>query len=252
MDAASLNLGAMMHARHAPSANRFAYAVFTLCLPLSRLADAASPLLGINRPSLLAFYERDHGARDGTSLLPWIRALLARHGMHEADGEVVLQTMPRLFGFVFNPVSFWYCHDRDGALRAVLCEVNNTFGERHNYLVAHPDHRAIQPDDVLSARKVFHVSPFLPVRGEYRFRFIRNGVQRAVVIDYWDGSVLMLSTRLAGRDLPLASASIMQALLRCPLLTLGVVARINWQALKLIARRVPWLRKPLPPIEETT
>lgn len=252
MQAASLNLGGMMHARHAPRENRFAYAMFTLCLPLSGLADAASPLLGVNRPGLLAFHERDHGARDGSPLLPWMRALLHQHGVDEADGEIVLQTMPRLFGFVFNPVSFWYCHDREGALRAVLCEVNNTFGEHHNYLVAHADRRPIAPQDVLRARKVFHVSPFLPVRGEYRFRFSRRGGYRAVSIDCWDAGMLVLSTRLSGRDLPLGSASIVKALLRCPLLTFGVVARINWQALRLLARRIPWLRKPLPPVEETT
>lgn len=95
----------------------------------------SAPLLGIERASVFSFRNRDHGARDGSPLLPWIQTPLRAQGLAElCDGEIVLQTMPRIFGFVFNPVSFWFCHDRAGALRVVLAEVSNTFGERHNYL----------------------------------------------------------------------------------------------------------------------
>jgi DUF1365 family protein len=134
----------------------------------------------------------------------------------------------------------------------VLCEVNNTFGERHNYIVAHADGRPIGSSDSLWARKVFHVSPFFPVRGDYRFRFVRRGKFRAVAIDYYDGGQLMLTTRVAGRAQPLSEAALLAALLRFPLMTLGVVARIHWQALRLALRRVTVFRKPQPPLEETT
>lgn len=248
----ALSLGAVMHARHVPVEHRFAYSAFTLCVPLSRLRAIDLPLLRVNRPAPLALYEKDHGARDGSPLLPWIHALLARHGVDSADGEIVLQTVPRLFGYVFNPVSFWYCHDRDGKLRAVLAEVNNTFGDRHNYLVVHPDQRPIEADDVLVAQKVFHVSPFFPVQGEYRFRFTRRGSQLTVGIDYWDAGVKQLTTRLAGQDRPLTSRALLGALLRCPLLSVGVIVRIHWQALRLALRRVRFHSRPLPPAEETT
>ncbi|MDO6387447.1 DUF1365 domain-containing protein [Uliginosibacterium sp. 31-12] len=251
--APGLAFGAVMHERFAPVTNRFSYAMFTVCLPLSRLEDVASPLLGIERLRLFSFYRRDHGARDGSPLLPWLRAILQRKGLAEVcDGEVMLQTMPRLFGFVFNPVSFWYCLDREGRVRAVLAEVSNTFGERHNYLIAHEDQREIRAGDELRARKVFHVSPFYPVRGEYRFRFHTAGQHLAVVIDYFDGGLLQLATRVSGRLQPLSAANLFKAWLRCPLLTLGVVARINLQALRLLARRVTFFRKPAAPIEETT
>lgn len=251
--APALVVGAVFHERHLPVSNRFNYTMFTVCLPLSSLERGASALFGIERLRLFSFFNRDHGARDGSPLLPWVRAILSRHGLAEVcDGEVMLQTMPRLFGFVFNPVSFWYCLDREGRVRAVLAEVNNTFGEHHNYLIAHEDRREIHSGDCLRARKVFHVSPFYPVHGEYRFRFSPSATHLGVAIDYFDGGLLQLATRVAGRIQPLTTGSLLRAWLRSPLLTLGVVARINLQAIRLVAKRIPFFRKPHPPVEETT
>ena len=245
--------GAVMHERHVQAHNRFIYPSAFLRLPLSRLDTLRVPLLGIERASVFSFRNRDHGARDGSPLQPWIHALLRGQGLAEiCDGEIVLQTMPRIFGFVFNPVSFWFCHDRAGALRVVLAEVSNTFGERHNYLVHHPDQRPIVSGDELRATKCFHVSPFFPVRGEYRFRFEQRGAVHAVSIDLWDGDELQLSTRLSGRAEALDGRAMRKWLARQPFMTLGVVARIHWQALRLALRRVSFFRKPPPPIEETT
>lgn len=243
-------MGAVMHERTRPVHNRFIYPLATLRIPLSRLDGLRVPLLGVDRPGLFSLQSRDHGARNGAPLLPWIRDLLARHGLVEADGEVVLQTMPRMFGFLFNPVSFWFCHDRQGGLRAVLAEVSNTFGEHYNYLVAHPDHRPITAGDELTACKVFHVSPFFPVRGEYRFRFARQGGVVSTAIDYWEGGHCQLATRLSGREQPLSGRALLAWLGRLPLMSFGVVARIHWQALRLAVRRVPFFRKPHPPTEE--
>jgi len=243
-------MGAVMHERTRPVHNRFIYPLATLRIPLSRLDGLRVPLLGVDRPGVFSLRSRDHGARNGAPLLPWIRDLLARHGLVEADGEVVLQTMPRMFGFLFNPVSFWFCHDRQGGLRAVLAEVSNTFGEHYNYLVAHPDHRPITAGDELTACKVFHVSPFFPVRGEYRFRFARQGGVVSTAIDYWEGGHCQLATRLSGREQPLSGRALLAWLGRLPLMSFGVVARIHWQALRLAVRRVPFFRKPHPPTEE--
>ena len=245
--------GAVMHERHVQAHNRFVYPSAFLRLPLGRLDQVRAPLLGIERANLFSFRSRDHGARDGSPLLPWIRALLNERGLAAAcDGEIVLQTMPRILGFVFNPVSFWFCHDHAGGLRAVLAEVNNTFGERHNYLLHHADLRPIGAGDELRASKRFHVSPFFPVRGEYRFRFEQRGAVHAVSIELWDGGERQLSTRLAGRAEAVGGASMAKWLARQPFMTLGVVARIHWQALRLALRRVSFFRKPAPPIEETT
>jgi DUF1365 family protein len=160
----ALCTGTVMHARFAarqsPAAHAFVYPLFFLALPLSRLDEAGNAWFGVERARPASLRFRDHGARDGSPPEPWIRRLLAAEGITAADGEVVLQTFPRLFGFVFNPVSFWFCHDRHGALRAVLAEVRNTFGDHHNYLIAHADQRPISAADRLRARKLFHVSPF--------------------------------------------------------------------------------------------
>lgn len=240
-----------MHARHEPVVNRFTYPLFFLRLPLSSIGSPKMRMLGIDRTAAMRIDLADYGARDGSNPGDWARALLRREGI-AADGEIVLQTMPRLFGYAFNPVSFLYCHDAQSRLRAVLCEVNNTFGERHNYIVAHADGRPIDSRDSLWARKVFHVSPFFPVSGEYRFRFVRRGAVQAVAIDYFDGGRLMLATRVAGRAQPLGERALLGALLKFPLMTFAVIVRIHWQALRLLLRRVTFFRKPQPPLEETT
>jgi DUF1365 family protein len=245
--------GAVMHERMAPVRNRFTYRVACLRIPLSQLDEINVRWLGIERPALFSLRNRDHGARDGTPLLPWIRALLEEHDLSGyTGGEVVLQTMPRQLGFVFNPVSFWFCHDADARLRVVLAEVSNTFGEHHNYLVHHDDLRPIERGDVLRAHKVFHVSPFFDVRGEYRFTFGSRDNLHFVTIDYWADGALRLSTRVGGRSQALDAAAMRRWLLRFPVMTLGVLARIHWQALRLWFKRVRFFRKPALPLEETT
>ena len=245
--------GAVMHERHVRAHNRFVYRTAFLRLPLSRLDEIEVPLLGIDRPNVFSFRNRDHGPRDGSALLPWLRGILGRRGLSGVcDGEVMLQTMPRVLGYVFNPVSFWFCHDRSGALRVVLAEVNNTFGEHHNYVVHHPDLSPIGPGDELVAQKLFHVSPFFPVRGQYVFRFEDRSSVHAVSIELWDSGVRQLSTRVGGHAEPLSGGAMAKWLLNQPFMTLGVVARIHWQALRLAIRRVSFHRKPPPPIEETS
>jgi DUF1365 family protein len=178
---------------------------------------------------------------------------LKSENIHDADGEIWLQAFPRVLGYVFNPVSFWFCHRSDGALRAIVCEVNNTFGERHFYLL---DTGSVMPWGLqLTSKKVFHVSPFCTVEGSYRFRFMRatkkvSNIDRECVvarIDYHDDQGPLLLTSISGRLEPLTTRSAAKAFFRHPLMTIGVIGRIHWQALKLFTKRVPFFRKPLPP-----
>ncbi len=244
--------GQVMHRRFSPAAHGFRHRLFFLRLRIDGPAVALPWLCSRNRWNLCSFHDADHGPRDGSALEPWIRAQLARHGLDCADGAIWLQTFPRVLGYVFNPVSFWLCHDRAGALRAVLAEVSNTFGEHHNYLLAHEDARPIAAGDWLEARKVFHVSPFFPVSGGYRFRFSDAGERCNFRIDYEDAQGHRLVTAIGGRARPLTAAGIGGALLRHPALTLGVMLRIHYHALRLWLKRVPFFPKPLPPVEETT
>ncbi len=247
-----LCFGEVMHSRVRPVRNRFRYGVYFLRVPLAALESIRGPLLSVDRWNLFSFHRRDHGPRNGADLLPWIRSLLAAEGLHLADGEVWLHAFPRVLGYVFDPVSFWFCHDRGGALRAVLCEVRNTFGEAHNYLVAHPDQAPIEPHQWLHARKCFQVSPFLAIAGQYRFRFDSTETACLVRIDHGDEHGLLLLTAIRARLHRLDSWSLLRAFLRYPLLTLGVMARIHWQALRLWMKGLPLLTRPLPPTKDTT
>ena len=244
--------GIVMHRRFRPVENRFAYRVFFLRLELAELEAARNRLFSLNRFNLASFHFRDHGARDGTHPLAWIRALLAREGLCAADGAIWLHCFPRVLGYAFNPVSFWFCHSRNGALRAVVAEVNNTFGEHHCYLLAHPGGRAIEDGEVLSAAKAFHVSPFLPVSGRYAFRFGIAGGARISRIDYHDEDGPLLITSVSGRPQPLSAARVLRAVATRPLMTLAVMARIHWQALRLWTMRLPFFPKPAPPLQDLT
>lgn len=249
-----LHFGKVMHQRFKPVGHRFVYNVFFLSVPLSRMHELDTGPLKRDRFSLIGFRTSDHGPCDGSPLEPWIRNLLSAEGVR-VDGEIILQTFPRVLGYVFNPISVWYCHDREGRLIAALAEVHNTFGEHHNYLVAHPDHRPIQAGDWLTARKVFHVSPFCEVKGHYRFRFECAGSRIFAQINYHDGELgadKLLVTTVHGDGVPVSAASVRKALTGYPLLTVGVVLRIHWQALKLWLKGVPFFSKPAPPLTETT
>ena len=254
MTSLALIHGEITHRRRRPAANAFTYPAFCLRLPLSQLASL--PALGIarNARGLVSFHDCDHGAGDGSPLDAWIRSLLAAEGI-AAGGEVVLYAFPRMLGYVFNPVSFWVCHDAAGAVRAVLCAVRNTFGERHNYLIAAPDGRALASGETCTARKVFHVSPFCKVKGDYRFRF-RFGDDRWLArVDYYDDEAAtepLLETWISGEAAAIEPRAVRGLWWRYRFFTAGVIARIHWQALKLALKRVPSFPKPAPPTEATT
>lgn len=243
----------VVHRRLRPRVNAFRYRVAYLCLGLDTLHEAGGRWLKFDRQGLVSFRRADHGARDGGDLQSWLHGILATHGLAETcDGDATLVTLPRLFGYVFNPVSFWFCRDGAGGLRAVLCEVNNTFGESHCYLVHHDDHRPLDADDWLEGRKVFHVSPFLPVEGNYRFRFRLDERLVHVDVNYHDAEGLMLATSVGGRLEPLCDRAVLRRFLANPTMTLAVVARIHWQALKLWRKRAKFYGKPTPPPELVT
>lgn len=251
-----LGVGEVRHARLRPVAHAFRYPSFFLLLPMRTLREQPSPALARNRFAALAFHDRDHGD-GGPDSLAWVEALLAREGVTDADGEIWLHCLPRVLGYAFKPVSFWYCHRADGSLAAVVTEVNNTFGERHCYLMRGP---GLAFGREQQARKVFHVSPFCAVEGRYRFRFFRNDLAAAtpaqprtvVRIEHDDEQGPLLITSVSGELQPLTARSRRAVLRRMPLMTLGVVARIHWQALLLWLRRVPFFHKPEPPAGAVT
>ncbi len=244
---AQIATGVVRHRRLRPVDNAFAYRTYFLMLPMRRLRDQPCAALARNRFGLLAFHDRDHGDGRGDALA-WLDELLRAEGIDDADGEGWLQTYPRVLGYVFKPVSFWHCERADGSLAASVAEVNNTFGERHCYLLAGEQ---LGYGHDLQARKVFHVSPFSHIVGGYRFRFMRSaspdGERCVARIDHEDADGALLQTSLSGRLVPLTAASARTAFFGVPLMSFGVIARIHWQALRVWAKRVPYVKKPAPP-----
>ncbi len=237
MNQPQVGIGTVRHARLRPVAREFAYPTFFLLLPMRSMARMPATALARNRPALLSFHDRDHG--DGrANALQWLDDLLAREGIADATGEAWLHCYPRVLGYTFKPVSFWYCHRQDGTLRAIVVEVNNTFGERHCYVLDAPAWGR-----ELQARKAFHVSPFCRIEGSYRFRFLFSaGRERTVArIDHDDANGPLLRTSVSGTLQPATAAALRGVLWRFPFLTLGIVARIHWQALRLWLARVPFV-----------
>lgn len=250
-----LVVGQIWHARRQPFHHAFRYRAFYLQLPLKSLREhhGQTPKgwgWGVNTSALLRVDDSDHG--DGRPLLDWAESTLNAAGVSDVDGEIWLQTFPKMLGYVFKPVSFWFCERADGRLRAVIAEVNNTFGDRHVYVLqpGHPQSGAIHNGETLTADKAFYVSPFFEVRGRYAFRFFKAslGDQDLARIEYHDQSGSLLLTSMSGRSKALTHASAIRAWLSFPLFSVGVILRIHWQALKLWLKGAKLVPRPQPPL----
>jgi uncharacterized protein len=238
----TLYIGHVSHARLQPFRHSFRYRVFAMLLDLDALPTAR--LFSHNRFNLLSFYDKDHGAGDGFSAKDWALQQLHTAGLSpDAGWTIKLLCFPRLWGFAFNPLAIYYCIDGLGALQASIQQVSNTFGERHSYILCH----GVEPK-AARVRKVFHVSPFMPLDGQYRFRLPLPAAQLSVMIKYLDtqGATRLIATQ-TGRSVPATSANLLWAVLAHPLMTLKIVAAIHWQALKLWRKGATFYRKPAPP-----
>lgn len=260
MNLPTINFGVVKHRRFRPAKNAFGYGVFTLSIPMrARRSDPkllSKHGLKDNQFGLFSFFDQDHGLGNA-DCLSWLEAILKENHIQHVDGEIWLQTFPRVLGYVFNPVSFWICTQANGQVQAVLAEVNNTFGERHCYLLNHDSGKALQSGETLVSTKVFHVSPFCDVRGEYHFRFLfpqdSHSKQNIVCrIELHEDGAPLINTSISGLAQPLNKSTLYLAFLRYPLMSLGVIGRIHWQALKLWLKGVPFHSKPKPPELEIT
>jgi uncharacterized protein len=242
-----LAIGSTWHSRKDPARNAFKYGVYFLMLPMRamRLAheqQAPSPLAR-NRWGLLSFYDRDHGLGDPDALA-WVESLLSEAGVSHHGCEIWLQTFPRVLGYVFKPISIWYVVRSDDSLAAVAVEVNNTFGQRHVYLL---EGQGVAWNSNIEAKKVFHVSPFCDVSGSYQFKFAKSAHQIAAYIKHE-----MLQTHWIGTTQPYTQRAALAAFFSSPLMTFGIVVRIHWQAAKLWWKKVPFYKLPTAPAEFVT
>ncbi|MFZ3007701.1 MAG: DUF1365 domain-containing protein [Phenylobacterium sp.] len=230
MTASGLYSGVTTHTRFRPRGHRLRYAIFMLLLDLDELPalDARLKLFGQDRLRLTSFSQRDHLDGSATPLKAQVEAHLAAAGIPHG-GPVRLLCMPRILGGVFNPLSVYFCHRPDGALSAILYEVSNTFGERHSYLIPTQGQGVI----VQGAPKAFYVSPFMDMDLAYAFRISPPADDVSITVDVHDAQGRLLAANFAGQRTELTDAAIWKAWLSHPLMTLGVMAAIHWEALKI-------------------
>jgi uncharacterized protein len=258
----ALYVGRVMHKRLVPFQHRFDYRVFSLWLDLDRIAETAEGIrvFSYNRFNIVSFNDADHGPRDGTSVRDWIRRLLADHNLLPDECRIMVQCYPRLFGYVFNPLSVFYIYDLTDAqspvLSTIIYEVKNTFGDQHCYVIPIAKEQKGQQIITQSAQKGLYVSPFLPIEGHYRFRLNQPG-QRLTQLIRQSGAITgteteqMIALFTAGRQ-RLTDGRLLQALMTHPLMTLKVMAGIHWEALKLWRKGAKFHSRPAPPAKPAT
>jgi len=249
--ASALYFGLVAHRRLRPRPHALRYRVFQMLFDLDELPalDRRLRLFSRNRFNLFGFYDRDHG-EGGPDLRAHVVGLLAQAGIDLRGGKIRLLCNPRILGYVFNPLSVYFCHRGDGGLAAMLYEVNNTFGERHSYLI--PVAGGSGPVVEQSCAKEFYVSPFIGMDATYHFRVAAPAETAAIVIRQDDDQGTLLHASFAGRRVSLSDAALARAFLRYPLLTLKVIGGIHWEAFKLWRKGVALVPHPAAPENPVT
>ena len=247
--AGALVHGTVMHQRMRPRPHRFSYRVFNLLIDLQRLDELDGDLrwFSRNRFNLLSFRDADHGPRDGTSLYGFAQSALSQAGLDLTGGRVLLWCYPRVLGYVFNPLSVYYCYARDGALAALIYEVRNTFGEMHCYVAPILDGERSQAGIRQERDKLFYVSPFIAPDMRYRFRLNAPGPDLKVRILETDADGPLLAATFSGQRAPMTDRVILATLARIPLMTLKVIVSIHIEALRLWLKGAPFFRRPSTP-----
>ena len=246
--------GKVMHKRVMPFVHAFTYRVFSVYVDLAELPQLHRRLrlFSHNRWNLFAFNDRDHGPRDGSPLRPWVERHLQAAGIDLEGGPVRLLCFPRVLGYVFNPLSIWFCYHESGRLRAVLYEVNNTFDERHGYLMPVAAGRGPHEPIVQSCAKDFYVSPFISMAARYDFRLAEPGERLAISIRQWVQDGTLLFARQSGRRRHLTDRSLLSLFAAYPLMTLKIIGAIHWEALWLSLKGARLVPRPAPPPLEIT
>ena len=255
-----LYFGEVMHRRLEPMYHRFRYRVFSLYLDLDDLPQLASRLrlFSYNRWNVFSFFDRDHGplaSHSGRPIREWVDAYLEAAGIDCRGGRVTLLCFPRVLGYVFNPMSVYFCHGAGGDLKAILYEVSNTFGQRHSYLLpsdGEAEHHNAPATIEQSCEKRLHVSPFMGMAARYRFRLKVPDERLTMLIRQENESGRQLIATHTGRRVPLTDARLLSAFVCYPLMTLKVIVAIHWEALKLWLKGARLVTRPTPPEHAVT
>lgn len=243
--------GQTYHGRKGAVSNAFRYSIDYVMLNAETELTAPS-LFKRNARGLCSLLDIDHGGTPGEGRgADWVRDVLKQYQL-PSPARIMLLAQPRFWNHVFNPVSFWLCYNASDEITAVIAEVTNTFGERHSYLVHHPDNSPIGPSDRLTASKIFYVSPFQKIEGGYEFRFDISDDRIGIWIDYSGKGKDGLIATLTGDRQVMTNRSILSSILRRPFGSRRVQALIHWQALKLWWKGAKYRVRPEPPTQEVS
>lgn len=246
----ALYQGRVSHSRLAPFRHSFGYRVFYGMFDIDELdrLDSELRLFSLDRFNLFGFRSDKHGPVDGGPLRPWVDALLAENGIDLDGGPVRLLAFPRVLGYVFDPISVWYCYGPDDELRAVIHEVRNTFGDKHMYVVP-----ITTPADMRHRfDKHLHVSPFNPMNQRYEFTVNDPAERIAIGISQSDADGLMFRAGLSLTRLPLTDGNLLRLFFTHPLVTFKAVGAIHWQALLLWVKGARFHKRPEPSTPNVT
>jgi uncharacterized protein len=244
-----LYAGEVTHRRLKPFGHRFTYGVFSLLVDLDRLDELGrlNPLFSVNRPNLASFHESDHVERKDETVRAFADRLLRDAGLRERATRILLLAYPRIFGYVFNPISVYFAYDAGGALIAVIYAVRNTFGERHSYVAPIEAGELTEAGLRQTRTKIFHVSPFIDMGTRYHFRVLPPGKVVRLRIHETERDEPLLAATFAGEARSLQSFALAACLLKFPLLTWKIIAGIHWEALKLRLKGAHFHSSPPPP-----
>ena len=232
--------GKVIHRRFKPKDHYFKYSVFSLLIDLDELEDIQKEIsiFSYNKFNLISFFDKDHGERDGTSLKNWVYSNLKRIGIEE-EVNIKLLCYPRIFGYVFNPLSIFFVYDKNSKLIAILYEVKNTFGEQHTYVFKTNDEKVIQN----RCKKQFYVSPFIEMNCNYRFKILKPEKQLSVVINQSDNEGKLLFASQDGVAREFNNKNLIISFLSHPLMSFKVIAAIHYEAFKLWIKRIKLVTK---------
>ena len=239
----SIYNGTVVHKRFKPRIHFFRYKVFSLLIDLSELStlDKKINFFSYNRFNLISFFDKDHGERDGTSLIEWVKKNLREKNIDAEEIKIRLLCYPRILGYVFNPLSVFYIYNNNEKLISILYEVKNTFGEQHTYIFKIENDNLLQHD----CEKKFHVSPFIEMNCNYFFRILKPSEKISVIIDQYQSNEKILFASQDGKRADLTSAELMKSYLKHPLMTFKIISAIHFEAFKLWAKGIKFIKKKL-------
>jgi len=239
----SIYNGTVIHKRFKPKVHFFKYQVFSLLIDLSELdiLDKKISFFSYNSFNLISFFDKDHGDRNGTSLIDWVKNNLKENKITYENIKIKLLCYPRIFGYVFNPLSVFFVYDNNDNLISILYEVKNTFGEQHTYIFK------VENDNLLqhNCEKKFHVSPFIEMNCNYFFRILKPSEKISVIIDQYQSNEKILYASQDGKRTDFTSSELIKSYLKHPLMTFKIISAIHFEAFKLWAKGIKFIKKKL-------